>query len=99
MKDYFAEAITLFPFEEGVFSVNDIFREDIEKYREYIVRQYSNSVERATDEFCFTKFLNEYQIAVNVFDLHNNMFSKHSLNKCIEMCWQIVVNEKDKEFM
>ena len=98
MKDYFAEAISLFPIVDGRYAPEDIFREDIEKYKEYIVRQYNDDIERATDEFCFTKFLNEYQVAVNVFDLHSNMVTKRSLNRCIEMCWQIIVHEKDKEW-
>ena len=96
MKDYFTEAISLFPVVDGRYSPEDIFREDIEKYREYIVKQYNGDENRATDEFCFRKFLNEYHIAVNVFSLHSNMATKFALNQCIEMCWQIVVYEKDK---
>ena len=97
MKDYFAEAISLFPAIDGRHSVEDIFREDVEKYREYIVRQYNGNEQRGTDEFCFTKFLNEYQVAVNVFGLHSNLVTKRSLNRCIQVCWQVVVNENDKE--
>lgn len=97
MKDYFTEAIALFPVVDGRYSPEDIFREDIKKYREYIVRQYNDDEYRATDEFCFRKFLNEYQIAVNVFNLHSNIITKRALNQCIEMCWQIVVYKKDKE--
>ena len=97
MKDYFEEAISLFPTVDGRYAPEDIFREDIEKYREYIIKQYNGDIEKATDEFCFRKFLNEYQIAVNVFGLRTNMTTERSLNRCIEMCWQIVVHEKDKE--
>lgn len=100
MKDYFAEAVSLFPaYADETFTTNDIFREDIEKYKEYIIRQYNGNIEKATDEFCFKKFLNEYQVAVNVFNLHSNMTTKRALNQCIEMCWQIVVYEKDKEWL
>ena len=97
MKDYFTEAISLFPAASGRYATEDVFREDIEKYREFIVMQYNGDVKRATDEFCFKKFLNEYQVAVNVFGLHSRTTTKRSLNRCIEMCWQIVVNEKDKQ--
>ena len=55
MKDYFEEAISIFPIVNGRYAPEDIFREDIERYKEYIVRQYNNDIERATDEFCFTK--------------------------------------------
>lgn len=96
MKDYFSEAISLFPIEKGRYSAEDIFREDIEKYKTYMIKQYNNNIERATDEFCFTNFLNEYKVAVNVFGLHSNLTTKRLLNRCIETCWQIVVYEKDK---
>lgn len=99
MKDYFAEAISLFPVIDGKHTSEDIFREDVKKYKEFIVRQYNGDIKRVTDEFCFKKFLNEYQVAVNVFDLHSNQTTKRSLNKCIEECWYTVVHEKDKEWV
>lgn len=33
MKDYFAEAISLFPIVDGRYATEDIFREYIEKYK------------------------------------------------------------------
>lgn len=97
MKDYFLEAIIPDDAEGIRPDIAELINKDIGSYREYMIKQYNGAIEKATDEFCFTKFLNEYQVAVNVFDLHSNLVSKRSLNRCIEMCWQIVVHEKDKE--
>lgn len=97
MKDYFAEAILLFPSEDGRYSAEDIFKEDIEKYRKCMIERYDDCIEEmATDGFNFLKFLDAYKVAVNVFGLHSNITSKDSLNKCIDVCWKNIVDNSNK---
>lgn len=86
MKDYFEKAVALFEVADGEFSSKNIFIEDIKKYREYMIWRYRGNIDKATDELCFTIFLNEYSTAVNVFDLHSNITTKSMLNQHIELC-------------
>lgn len=88
MRDYFLEAII--PDDaEGIRSdIAELINKDILSYREHMIKQYNGVVERATDEFCFARFLNEYKTAINVFGLHKEYNCKKSFNKFISGCWQ-----------
>ena len=63
---------------------------DINSYREHMIKQYNGDVQRATDEFCFKKFLNEYSTAINVFGLHQEYKCKWSFNKHVGYGWQMI---------
>ena len=95
--DYFKAAEELFvnseKYERG--SAYDFFVSDLNRYREYSVRQYNYDSKKGTDEFCFKKFLNEYSVAVNVFSLHGVFFNKRHFNKIIETCRQELLNKKE----
>lgn len=88
MKDYFLEAIIPDDAEGIRPNIVELINEDIGSYREYMIKQYNGAIERATDEFCFTKFLNEYTTAINVFGLHKEYNCKGSFNRFISGCWQ-----------
>ena len=90
MKDYFLDALI----PENTSGIRDDVRQLINKdvcnYREYSIKQYNGITEKATDEFCFRKFLNDYSMAVNVFGLHEEYNCKGSFNRFISCCWQIL---------
>lgn len=95
MKDYFLESII--PKNIGGIrsDIAELINADINKYREHMIKQYNGDKNKATDEFCFRKFLNEYSTAINVFGLHQEYNCKGSFNRFISSCWKIV-NENEE---
>ena len=95
MKDYFRE--TIIPSDiEGIRSdIVELINTDINNYRKYIIKQYNGNEQRATDKFCFKKFLNEYSIAINVFGLHQEYDCKGLFNRYISYCWQMVNDNEE----
>lgn len=90
MKDYFKEAIIPKDTKGIRPDIAELINTDICRYREHIVKQYNGDEQRATDEFCFKNFLNEYSTAINVFGLHKEYNCKGSFNRHINYCWQMV---------
>jgi hypothetical protein len=90
MIDYFLEAIIPENTDDIRSDIAELINSDINSYRDYMIRQYNGDAERATDEFCFKKFLNEYSAAINVFALHSEFNCKGSFNRYINYCWQVV---------
>ena len=95
MKDYFVEAIIQKDMSGIRPDITGLINADINSYREHMIKQYNGDVQRATDEFCFKKFLNEYSTAINIFGLHQEYNCKGSFNKYINYCWQMV-NENEE---
>lgn len=58
MKDYFRETIIPNDIEGIRLDIVELINTDINNYRKYIIKQYNGNEQRATDEFCFKKFLN-----------------------------------------
>lgn len=94
-KDYFKEALIPKDMEGIRPDIAEIINNDINKYRNHMIKQYNENKEKATDEFCFRKFLNDYSTAINVFGLHEEYNCKGSFNRFISSCWQIL-NGEDK---
>lgn len=101
---WIGESICMDYFRENKYAIDDdlhgirkdvamIINEDIEKYREYSVVRYNNDEDRATDKFCFKEFLNEYNVAINVFGLHSE-FGKSPFNKFITSSFQGLLYDK-----
>lgn len=89
-KDCFQEAIIPQNTDGIRPDIAELINEDMINYRRYMIKQYNGNEERATDEFCFKKFLNEYSTAINIFGLHKEYDCKGSFNKFISNCWQII---------
>lgn len=93
MKDYFLEAII----PDGMKGIRPdialLINTDILNYREFMIKRYNGNDERATDEFCFKNFLNEYSTSINVFGLHKEYNCKGSFNRFISSCWQLLSYE------
>jgi hypothetical protein len=96
-KDYFLEAIVPENADGIRPDIAELINSDINCYRDYMIRQYNGNTEKATDEFCFKKFLNEYSTAINVFGLHSEFNCKSSFNRFINYCWQVVNGNGGKE--
>ena len=90
MRDYFKEAIIPKDIEGDRSDITELINTDINNYREHMIKQYNGDKERATDEFCFKMFLNEYSTAINVFGLHQEYNCKGSFNRYIIYCRQMV---------
>lgn len=90
MKDFFKEVIIPKDIKGIRPDIVEVINEDINNYRDYMIKQYNGDEERATDEFCLKKFLNEYSTVINVFGLHKEYNCKGSFNRFISSCWQIV---------
>lgn len=90
MKDYFLESIIPKDVKGIRPDIAALINTDINSYREHMIKQYNKDVERATDEFCFKKFLNEYSTAINVFGLHQEYDCKGSFNRFINDGWQLI---------
>ena len=90
IKDYFTEAIIPKDMSGIRPDIAGLINADINSYREHMIKQYNGDIQRATDEFCFKKFLNEYSTAINVFGLHQEYNCKGSFNKHISYCWQMI---------
>lgn len=90
MKDYFKESIIPDGTEGIRPDIAELINTDINHYREYMIKQYNGNEQKATDEFCFKKFLNEYSTAINIFGLHQEYNCKASFNRHISYCWSIV---------
>lgn len=67
--------------------IAEIINTDIEKYRNFSIKQYNNDKEKGTDEFCFRNFLNDYNVAINIFGLHSELDCKGSFNRFITGCF------------
>ena len=65
----------------------DVINSDLEKYHNYMFKKYNNDELRASDGFCFKKFLENYSVAINVFGLHKEMNCKRSFNRFINDCY------------
>lgn len=65
----------------------DVINSDLEKYHNYMIKKYNNDELRASDGFCFKKFLEDYSVAINVFGLHEEMNCKRSFNRFINDCY------------
>lgn len=65
---------------------------DILKYREYNIKQYNEDLDKATDKFSFTQFLRFYNIAINVFNLHDEYSCKGSFNRFISVSYDAMDN-------
>ena len=91
MKDYFLDAIIEIDDDISIRpDIAKLINGDIRRYRSHMIKQYNNDVERATDLFCFKKFLNDYTMAVNVFGLHEEYNCRSSFNGFISGCWQLI---------
>lgn len=77
---------------EAIDTIND----DIEKYRSYMINKYNFDIERATDQYAFRIFLKDYEVAVNVFGLHEEMNCKKSFNRFINYCYSELNYTEDK---
>ena len=88
--DYFREAVIPEGAEGIRPDIAKLINKDVENYREFMVKKYNGNEEKAADEFCFRKFLNEYSIAINVFSLHDEYDCKGSFNRYINACWQFL---------
>lgn len=97
MKDYFLDA--LIEIDDDLDNMNirpdiaSLINDDIRSYRRHMIKQYNSNTERATDAFCFKKFLNDYSVAINVFGLHGEYNCRRSFNGFIDGCWQYINNE------
>lgn len=60
-----------------------------------MIKQYNEDVGKATDKFCFKKFLNEYSTVINVFGLNQEYNCKGSFNRVISAWWQMI-SENDE---
>ena len=89
MIDYFKEAIIPKDTEGIRPDVAYLINTDISNYRERMIKQYNGDVKKATDEFCFKKFLNDYTIAINIFGLHQEYNCKRTFNRHINYCWHM----------
>ena len=90
--DYFKFGISILKSLKGDKNAMNLIITDIENYRTYTLRQYNYEVKRATDEFNFRKFLNEYTVAINVFNLHKS--EKKTINRAIVLLWENVIYNK-----
>ena len=90
MRDYFRDAIIPSNTDGIRPDIAELINADVNKYRDHMIRQYNGNQERATDEFCFKKFLNEYSTAINIFGLHQECNCKGSFNRYISQCWEMV---------
>lgn len=88
--DYFTEAIIPDGTDGYRPDIIKTINKDIISYRRHMIKQYNNDEQRATDEFCFTKFLNDYTTAINVFGLHKELNCKSSFNGFINSCWDMI---------
>lgn len=66
----------------------DAINSDLEKYHKYMINKYNNDESRASDGFCFKKFLEDYSVAINVFGLHEELNCKGSFNRFINYCYE-----------
>ena len=69
--------------------VDATWNADVERYMAHCIRQYNNDVNRGTDKFCLSNFLNQYSISINVFGLHAEMDGGHSFNRLISLGWEV----------
>ena len=76
--------------------VDIVWNEDVKRYKEFSIRQYNHDNKRGTDRFCLKAFLNQYDIAINVFNLHADMNAKHSFNCLISNAWRKYNGEDDE---
>lgn len=65
---------------------------DIFRYREHNIMQYNEDLDKATDKFSFTQFLRFYNIAINVFNLHDEYSCKGSFNRFISVSYDAMDN-------
>lgn len=61
-----------------------------------MIKQYNGDEQKATDEFCFRRFLNEYTTTINVFGLQQEYNCKRSFNRRISYYWEMV--NRNEEF-
>jgi hypothetical protein len=97
LKDYFLGAIIPENTDGIRPDIIELINSDINSYRDYMIQQYNGDIEKATDGFCFKKFLNEYSTAINVFGLHSEFNCKGSFNRHINSCWQVVNENEERE--
>ena len=90
IKDYFTEAIIPKDMSGIRPDIAELINSDMNRYRDHMIKQYNGDIQRATDEFCFRKFLNEYSTAINIFGLHREYNCKGSFNRHISYCWEMV---------
>ena len=57
IKDYFTEAIIPKAMSGIRPDIAVLINADINSYREHMIKQYNEDIQRATDEFCFKKIL------------------------------------------
>lgn len=96
-RDYFTEVIIPKNTNGIRPDIVKLINEDINKYRDYSIKKYNGDIKRATDDFCFRQFLNEYSTAINIFGLHEEYNCEYSFNRFINSYWQIV-NGNDRYF-
>ena len=90
MKDYFKEAI-ISKNTDGIRpDIAELINADINNYRNHMIKQYNGDEQKATDEFCFRRFLNEYTTAINIFGLHQEYNCKRSFNRRISYYWEMI---------
>ena len=65
---------------------------DILRYREHNIKQYNEDLDKALDKFSFTQFLRFYNIAINVFNLHDEYSCKGSFNRFISVSYDAIDN-------
>lgn len=87
--DYF-EYFKLERVEGNGYSITaiDAINSDLEKYHNYMINKYNNDELRASDGFCFKKFLEDYSKAINVFGLHEELNCRKSFNRFIDNCYK-----------
>lgn len=78
----------------GRIDVDIVWNDDVEAYRRFSIRQYNNDSKRGTDRFCLKAFLNWYDVAINVFNIHAEMNAKHTFNTILAEAWRIYNGKK-----
>ena len=65
-KDYFK--LSIIPKDvEGIRpDIACLINTDVNNYREHMIKQYNGDDQKATDEYCFRRFLNEYSTAISI---------------------------------
>lgn len=88
--DYFENAKYIIDDElEGIRKdVTEIINGDIEKYKNFSIKRNDNNQTAGTNIYSFRQFLNNYNIAINVFGLHSELDCKGSFNRFITSQFQ-----------
>lgn len=68
---------------------------DILRYRENNIKQFNEDLDKATDKLSFTHFLRFYNIAINVFNLHDEYSCKGSFNRFISVSYDTIAMDSN----